>query len=90
MIYQKLNETDIASLRAAILTPSGERLLDYVESKNEPAYQPEENHDATKIAFRASYSQGYNDALKCLIDILTPNENNQQSMMNAGYQSPNN
>lgn len=90
MIYQKLNETDIASLRAVVLTPSGERLLDYVESKNEPAYQPEENHDSNRIAFRAAYSQGYNDALKCLIDILTPNENTQQSMMNAGYQSPNN
>lgn len=89
MINQKLNETDIAGLRAAILTLAGERLIDYICSQNPPVYEPDQIQDANKIAFKAAYSQGYEDALKCLIDTLTPKQESNQSMMNAGYQSPN-
>lgn len=90
MIYQKLNETDIATLRAAILTPSGERFLDYIESKNTNAFDPDSNLlDATTIAFKAAYNQGYRDALQDIIETLTPNQMSNNDMMNASFQSPN-
>lgn len=93
MIYQKLNETDIATLRAAILTPAGERFLDYIESKNSDAYDPSilhaHSYDAQTIAFKAAYNQGYLDSIKCIIDILTPNQPSNNDMMNTSFQSPN-
>lgn len=89
MIYQKLNETDIATLRSAILTPSGKRFLDYIEDKNSPAFDPEETKDANHIAFKAAYNQGYKDALKFIIETLTPSQLSNNDMMNASFQSPN-
>ena len=85
---QIYNATDIATVRQALQTPSGERILTAVKEKNTPAYLPDEAHDAVRIAFRAAYNQGYDDALKYLRDILeTPTRI--EDMRSSTFQSPN-
>jgi hypothetical protein len=90
MITDKLTQTDIAILRAAILTPSGDRLINYILGKNSPAFDPysASDHNAESIAFKAAYSQGYIDALNALLTTLIPQER-LEDMQNTTFQSPN-
>lgn len=90
MITDKLTETDIAVLRNAILTPAGDRLINFVLGKNAPAFDPYNvtAHGAESIAFKAAYAQGYIDSLNCLLTTLIPVAR-LEDMMNSTYQSPN-
>lgn len=70
MTQETYTAADLATVRQVLQTPSGERILTAVKMKNTPAYDPNNPEDATRIAFRAAYNQGYDDCLKYLRDIL--------------------